>query len=210
MLLLKDVRSSMVLIFFFKVDGSDKIYFSDFEAEGSNKIAKRHITDGQTFNAFGFNWSKVRTIPQKEAANMKEGKHIMKKLDLSSLEGHRIRGSSTASDVPLYQVLDGELRHIPNAETYKNLFNEPWTFDTIEQVIVDATPKGRPLVTGAYLFRVTDKVYLTDYENKTSNKTCKRHIADPPTFNRYDFNWSAIRVLSPNQVDQMEEGKVIA
>lgn len=85
-------------------------------------------------------------------------------------QGHRLKGNLNPA---IYLVLDNKLRHIPNPETFNNLFPKPWKYDTIEQFVIDEMPKGEPLVNDSVL------IYLTDIYN---NNKCKRWIISPFVF----------------------------
>lgn len=120
-------------------------------------------------------------------------------------QGHRLKGNLNPA---IYLVLDNKLRHIPNPETFNNLFPKPWKYDTIEQFVIDEMPKGEPLVNDSVLIRSNNspKIYLTDIYN---NNKCKRWIISPESFNKYGFDWNNVKTVSNIIIDNFTDGPKI-
>mmetsp|Transcript_7338 Transcript_7338/g.9122 ORF Transcript_7338/g.9122 Transcript_7338/m.9122 type:complete len:150 (-) Transcript_7338:148-597(-) len=100
----------------------------------------------------------------------------------------------------IYSCIGGKMRWIPNPHTYNKLFNQPWRYHNIYAGTFHNYYIGVPLPNGASLVRGDGDaaVYLTDIHN---GYPVKRWICSPYWFNKYDFNWHAIRVIPKIIVD---------
>lgn len=114
-------------------------------------------------------------------------------------DGTRIRN---ASDGRIYLALDGALRYIPDAQTYVNLFKD-WSSAT-SMPNVDNYLIGTPITEGASLVRGTpdNKVFLL-------LEGGKRWISSPAVFDKYGFNWSAIKTLTADELNAMPDGTTL-
>jgi hypothetical protein len=101
-----------------------------------------------------------------------------------SREGRRVRTPGTAA---IYLVMEGKRRHVPDPETYFNLFDS-WA-DVEDTHDADDLPLGDPLGRGARLVQagVPGRVYL-------DSNDVFRWITSPDVFNRYRFSWGKIRL----------------
>lgn len=105
----------------------------------------------------------------------------------TDLNGVRIK---SPSDSRIYLVDNGVLRHIPNPETYNNLFRN-WDNIVIDPHI-DQISMGHPISNGAILAKSAtyDNVFLID-------EGTKRWITSPSTMDKYNFDWGKVFIL-PN------------
>ncbi|MES2266976.1 MAG: hypothetical protein V4520_09460 [Bacteroidota bacterium] len=109
-------------------------------------------------------------------------------------------GSRISVGDALYLVLDGQVRHIPNPETYKNLFD---TWDSVIKSEEGLQKIGQPLTEGAYLSKADgDRVYLVI-------DGVKRWIASPQVFKKYRFNEKEIKHVNPAQQNAIPTGNPI-
>ena len=101
--------------------------------------------------------------------------------------------------------MDKTLRHIPDINTFYNLFA---TFENVDEQFVDVYPKGAPLLSGALLIRADGEqpVYLIDQE---FGRTVKRWISSPDVFNRYGFQWEKVVVMPRQTVSVYRTGAPI-
>eukprot|EP01083_Nonionella_stella_P260507 888167_1 len=107
--------------------------------------------------------------------------------DHPCVEGQKLRNSDNGA---IYLCLDRELRHIPNPDTFNNLFNS-WTYTNVVTATISLYDQGNALVNGAELFKGSGpEVYLRDDRGQGIKK---RWIISPPAFNKYDFNWGTIK-----------------
>lgn len=118
------------------------------------------------------------------------------RLDLDGLRVTPPRGG------PIYLIMDGVRRWIPNPATYNNLFRD-WN-GVITDLNVNAIPKGPALLDGAVLFRGDGApVYLMDVAGK-------RWVTSPAAMDKYYFNWSKIAVLPGVVVNAVPNGANIS
>jgi hypothetical protein len=114
-------------------------------------------------------------------------------------DGTRIRD---ITDGYIYLALDGALRHIPDPQTYTNLFKD-WSSVTslpnVQNYLV-----GTPITEGASLVKGTPdgKVFLLIEGGK-------RWISSPPVFDRYGFAAAAIKTLTADQLNTMPTGATL-
>lgn len=105
-------------------------------------------------------------------------------------------GSRISVGDAIYLILDGQVRHIPDPETYKELF------DTWEGIIKSEEGLqiiGKPLTSGAYLAKSDEKVYLVV-------DGVKRWVASPHVFKKYRFNEKAIKILPAAKLNAIPTG----
>jgi hypothetical protein len=103
--------------------------------------------------------------------------------DLNGLRlGHPVTGA-------IYLIDEGYRRHIPNPETYNNLFRD-WN-DIIWDPYVNDIPELAPLSHGSILAQTngTAPIYLI-------SNGVKRWISSPYIMDRYYFNWGKVVVLN--------------
>lgn len=119
-------------------------------------------------------------------------------------EGLRLKGSTAH----IYLCLDGQLRWIPNYETYANLFVPG--FVILDQSEIDQIPKGPQLMSDAYLLcdapQFPGTVYLID---NLPGYVEKRQILDPDTMKKYGFNSDNIIFADSKVAKTLPTGKVI-
>ncbi len=103
----------------------------------------------------------------------------------------------------IYLILpDGCKHHIPNSNTYNNLFKD-WNNIVID-LDIDEIPTGIPISNGAVLTRgnQTGSVFLV-----TNN--CKRHITSPKMMEKYSFDWAKVYIIPQIIVDNIPTGNTI-
>jgi hypothetical protein len=113
--------------------------------------------------------------------------------------GARMRNPTNGAT---YLVLDGKLRHIPDPQTFDNLYAS-WSGVT-PMAEPDPATVGAPLTGGAYLAAGTPdgRVFLiTD--------GTRRWISSAEAFNRYSFDWGRIRRMPAAQLEAIREGPQI-
>ncbi len=109
--------------------------------------------------------------------------------DWTKYDGERVKGSNSA---PIYLILHGQLRWIPNPTTYTNLFAS-WNNVIVSDYLVDSVPSGPALTNGAVLAKGSGAAtYLVTNGQKL-------WIPNPDTFNKFSFN-SAKVVTVPDVV----------
>jgi hypothetical protein len=104
----------------------------------------------------------------------------------------------------IYVIMDGGYRrHIPDPDTYNNLFRS-WGGIVVDNDI-DEISETRALQSGAVLVRghLTPHVYLVDHGQK-------RHVTSPAAMDKYQFNWSRVYVIPQSTVDAMPTGSPIS
>lgn len=114
-------------------------------------------------------------------------------------EGTRILDTSSGS---VYLALDGALRHIPDPQTYTNLYKD-WS-GIVSRPNVDNYLIGAPITEGASLVKGTpdNKVFLL-------LEGGKRWISSTPVFDRFGFNWSAIRTVPADELNAIPDGLLL-
>jgi hypothetical protein len=108
-------------------------------------------------------------------------------------------GSRVFIENGIYLVLDGNVRNIPDPNTYDNLFenrNNIITSAANLQVI------GEPLTPGAYLAAGDTRVYLV-------NDGVKRWIASPQVFQKYHFNAAVVKTINAGELKDIPMGNTI-
>jgi hypothetical protein len=103
----------------------------------------------------------------------------------------------------IYLVDRGQKRHIPDPDTFNNLFKnwshveDLYTFDLIET--------GIPMPTGAILAAAigSGTVYLLDWN-------CKRHVTGPSVMKKYNFSWDRVYKLPPLTLANIPLGEPIS
>ncbi|MEV8475029.1 hypothetical protein [Streptomyces sp. NPDC051173] len=116
------------------------------------------------------------------------------------LNGRRLKGFDSA---PVYLILDGRRRWIPNPATYNNLFR---SWDGIQSVVdINSIDSGGQLSDGAFLGKSPNapQVYLI-------SNGVKRWITSPAAMDKYDFAWNKIVNLSPVVIDSIPTGASIS
>lgn len=113
----------------------------------------------------------------------------------------------TKDNDAVYLVMDGKKKHVPNPDTYNNLFknwnqiNDGGKLEKIWNKIVDSIPTGEAITDGAILIKdESDPVYLL------TNKK-KYWITDPDQFNNCNFDWNKIKKYPTIVIDAIERGE---
>jgi len=101
----------------------------------------------------------------------------------------------------VYLIDRGYRRHIPDIETYNNLFRDE---TGIEDMDINTIPEDTPLSRDACLARVagTAPVYLVD-------RGVKRHILTPSVMDRYHFSWRRVQNVPRTVLDPIPAGPAI-
>jgi len=106
------------------------------------------------------------------------------------LNGQRVK---LPNEAPVYLILDGQRRWIPDPPTYNNLFVD-WN-GIKESTEYASIHEGPALPTNTVLFKGSQaEVYLLDQHSK-------RWITNPTVFNNYHFGWDKIVTISQVLVD---------
>lgn len=116
------------------------------------------------------------------------------------LNGLRIKDVSGPA---VFLILDGKRRHIPNPETYNNLFRD---WNGIQHVVDSAAiDNGGPLSDGAFLGKAPNapEVYLV-------SNGVKRWITSPAAMDKYHFAWNRIVSISPVALHSIPTGASIS
>lgn len=97
-----------------------------------------------------------------------------------------------ASTGAIYILMDSELRHVPNPETYNNLFIASATTD-LKQLGSSNLPFniGQPLMNGAQLVGIPQGVFLTDQLAAGAPITL-RHVINPEQMTALSFDWDKV------------------
>jgi len=115
------------------------------------------------------------------------------------LNGQRVRSSNQNDDTrKVYLILDGQLRWIPNPETYNNLFRD-WN-GIAEFADISDIEEGEQITDGAILAKDPNSppVYLLSFHQK-------RHIASPAAMDKYYFSWDAIKKIDKVALDSIPD-----
>ena len=99
----------------------------------------------------------------------------------------------------IYLIDNGFRRHIPDPDTYNNLFRN-WD-NIVQDVNLNEIDEGIPISVGAILARAIDQapVFLIDARSK-------RHVGSPAVMDRYQFNWDKISVVPHILLDSIATG----
>lgn len=100
-------------------------------------------------------------------------------VDWTKYDGDRVVSSTPGSKI--YLILNGELRYIPNPDTYNNLFGS-WSGILVSDYLVDSVPTGPALSNNAMIVRGSSEpqAYLV-----TNN--VKQWIPSMKTFEKFAF-----------------------
>jgi len=106
-------------------------------------------------------------------------------------------------DRAIYLVDRGQKRHIPDPDTFNNLFAN-WSHNE-EMYILDSIETGIPLPSGAILAAAigSGTVYLLDWN-------CKRHVTGPSVMKKYNFSWDRVYKLPPLTLANIPVGEPIS
>jgi hypothetical protein len=116
------------------------------------------------------------------------------------LNGLRVKSPTSP---PVYLILDGYRRWIPDPDTYNNLFRD-WNGIIVDINIGDIS-EGSQLAYGAVLARPAGAapVYLV-------SNSIKRWITSPAAMDKYYFAWDRIVVVPHILLDSIPEGPSIS
>jgi hypothetical protein len=116
------------------------------------------------------------------------------------LNGYRLRIPGQAA---IYLIDRGKRRHIPNPETYNNLFRN-WD-GVVPDVDLTEILEDAPLTNGAALIQGQGRaeVYLTDQGKK-------RHVTSPAVMDKYYFDWGKVQHVPYTVVDSIPTGDAIS
>jgi hypothetical protein len=100
---------------------------------------------------------------------------------------------------PIYLILDGYRRWIPDPDTYNNLFRN-WD-GVIVDIDINDIPEGPPLSHGAILARAlnTAPVYLV-------SNGLKRWVTSPAAMDKYWFAWEKVLNVPASLLDPLPPG----
>lgn len=118
--------------------------------------------------------------------------------NISQYEGYRIRQSGTS---PIYMILHGKRRWVPNPSTYSNLFGND---NNVHEVLdADIVPDGGQLSDGAILARPKNgpAIYLISNGQK-------QHVASPPVIDKFGFR-GVVREVDHVLIESIPEGLAI-
>ncbi len=100
---------------------------------------------------------------------------------------------------PVYLVVNGFRRWVPNPDTYNNLFKSGATI--IQDPHAGVVSEGPALTSGAILAKADgrDPIYLL-------TNGVKMWIPSPAIFDRYQFDWGKVKTLSTVVIDSIPNG----
>jgi hypothetical protein len=130
-------------------------------------------------------------------ANAAEVESAYQGIDWKKYDGERVKGSNSA---PIYLMLNGELRWIPDPTTYNNLFKD-WNGVNVNDYLVDNAPHGAALTSGAVLAigLGTAPIYLVTNGQKL-------WIPNPAVFNQFYFNQGRVVVVPDVVISSVPQG----
>lgn len=102
----------------------------------------------------------------------------------------------------IWLILDGKRRHIPNPTSFNAIFKNWNTILTRFPQELSIIPTGPPLLNARLIKGSGPAVYLTV-------DLSKRHIANPRTFNHFNFSWNKIINVSNAVISNLPTGPVI-
>ena len=104
----------------------------------------------------------------------------------------------------IYLVLDRVCRHVPNRQTFDNLFKNWKGIIKVSPSYMNRCRKGRAIRSGAFLMsaRYENPVYLVDH--------VARHIKNRYTFETCNFDWHKIHSVPPSVVRNSRKGSKIS
>jgi hypothetical protein len=121
--------------------------------------------------------------------------------DWRRYDSWRVRPSKDREDhAATYLALNGELRLIPNPQTYENLFID-WQGIVEDNVLVDNMPKGAPFTDGAVLARNPDTTAVFLVTNGR-----KQHVPNPEVFAQFYFNGGKAINIVPIVIEFVPQG----
>ncbi len=100
---------------------------------------KRHIPDPATFEANGYSWNKVISVPAEWAAGVPTGHPIPSVLATGRLL------KPAGNQVPIYVMENGAKRHITSMNTFWGCAYGADSIDTISASTANSIPNGPPL-----------------------------------------------------------------
>jgi hypothetical protein len=100
---------------------------------------KRHIPDPATFEANGYSWNKVISVPAEWAAGVPTGHPIPSVLATGRLL------KPAGNQVPIYVMENGAKRHITSMNTFWGCAYGFDSVDTVSQSTANSIPNGPPL-----------------------------------------------------------------
>jgi len=113
------------------------------------------------------------------------------------LNGRRIR----VGGVTVYLVLEGQACHVPNPDTYDNLF-ENWEglkeVGSLSDLDID---EGPALSASAGLLQQVDDAPVYFVSNQE-----KRWVTSPEVMDVYDFAWEKVQKVSATPIDAIPNG----
>jgi len=116
--------------------------------------------------------------------------------DWTRYDGERVKGSNSA---PVYLILHGQLRWIPDPITYNNLFKD-WNGIGVNDYLVDNVPRGVPLTSGAVLAKGSGPaIYVVTNGQKL-------WIPDPTVFNKFYFNSGKVVTVPDVIINSIPQG----
>ncbi|KHK58361.1 hypothetical protein PI87_00960 [Ralstonia sp. A12] len=137
-----------------------------------------------------------QSLAERVHATENQAKEALAVNDWTKYDGERVTGSNSS---PVYLVLHGQLRWIPNPATYTNLFAS-WDGIIVSDYLVDNVPRGPALTNGAVLAKGSGSpVYLVTNGQKL-------WIPNPETFNKFAFNWDKIVTVPDVVIDFIPTG----
>jgi hypothetical protein len=171
--------------------GDEKVYLID---DGK----KRWITDSATFVSRGYDWSSVITVSQTELMIYEEGQSIS--AGAAPRDGLLVKGS----DCRVYLIEGGRRRWVRDEITFVSLgynwnnilqISDQELFKYIEGQILSKDMPGD----GALIKGLGVEVYLL-----RGGKKC--HITSPEVFERNNFSWSSIIIISEEVLASYPDG----
>lgn len=130
-----------------------------------------------------------------------------------SIDPSVCNGALFAQDTAVYFVLEGKACHVPNPETYNNLFrnwdviggkNISASLKPLWDAMISQIPKGPEMTNGALLIKgdASDAVYLL-------TNGVKHWISSPAVMDYCAFEWKKVKLLPLVVVEAIPSGSTI-
>jgi len=117
------------------------------------------------------------------------------------------------SDGAVFLVDEGQLRHIPNQQTYAQMFRN-WNGIQTDEAILSSVQVGPPYDIATKIVAVEGKphIYLLTYG--APGQVIKRHVTDWDTMDHYNFadprEGGTGNIINPSQDASIPEGSPIS
>ncbi len=137
-----------------------------------------------------------QSLAERVHATESQAQQALAANDWTKYDGERVKASNSG---PVYLILHGHLRWIPNPGTYTNLFAS-WDDILVSDYLVDNVPQGPALTNGAVLAKGSHpQTYLVTNGQKL-------WIPNPETFKKFGFNAGKVVTVPDVVIDFIPTG----